>query len=792
MLEVIQPILGIIDQELADGPIDLASDAWVTPLQLAQGGRKLAGSISRGWEAWRHLFPDRPDVWRDILRNGWRDPKLDPLFDYTLGSAPRPVGPVTDKDLLMGAELDKLSELGVHIPFCWSDLSTHHPHYVLKHAMIPKTDEDGRENGEWRMIVLGDYISQNEDVLKYRGKTDSDLAEFLRRGHYLMRLDASKMFHQFACRRYNRQLFLFYHPVTRELRQYVVLSMGIAGGSRVANLASQLVADKMMALGIHTFSYCDELLSQQETATLGYIAHMVLTATCVYLSVMVNFKKTDLRDPARQRVFIGVLLDSALYRVAPSPGRLRILRARAISILDAFLAEKPVSGTLLRELAGTARSMLRLHMAIGFHTLKLTIAICQHGRRHGVTKAQFRPPVRMALLQWIATELKYLSSHHPLHEWRHPSPEGQAPHTFVTDAAEWGAAGQGLTPAIQHVAPHLFYTAAEQQFHHNYQEGLMPLRYLDAVAVDGCVPMGTSLQTPEVFLALLDNITVVSMINKLRTRSLDLARLAAPHVIRWHQRQWLVTAQHIVKDVMDNQYQVDQRGRTHSAQWERGLPAQLYLQLLETLSQSMGMGLSQWQWVDMFTTHTVRQSNKYVTPTVETRDPPPLWVGAFNPQWLWNWGNPLLRQRMGLYLFPPDRLLAQVLQRVQAQCSELCLLVARYTSNFPMHTILKLGISQLIFFALDPNQLIPPEGFSHAPMLDGPSATYLAVILSGLQCSRVDINQLLSHSVFGGATPAEVWQGQVAIVLPGHAGAVSSRAKDFIRFSSLPTQLPGS
>lgn len=175
----------------------------------------------------------------------------------------------------MGAELDKLEALGVHESFQWSELNKKYPYYVLKHAMIPKTDEDGHENGEFRMIVLGDYISQNEDVPKFRGKTDSDLALFLRRDQFLMRLDASKMFHQFGCRKHNRQLFLFYHPVTRELRQYVVLSMGIAGGSRVANLASQLIADKISALHIPTFSYCDELLTQQETRTLSYVAHMI-------------------------------------------------------------------------------------------------------------------------------------------------------------------------------------------------------------------------------------------------------------------------------------------------------------------------------------------------------------------------------------------------------------------------------------------------------------------------------------------------------------------------------------
>ena len=785
----IQPILTVI-QRVCDGrPIDLGSTEWADALRQSQAGRQLAASINRGWDRWRHLFPDRPDMWRDILRNGWRDPKLDPKFDYTMGSATRPMGAVTFKDRLMGAELDKLAVLGVHESFQWSDLNTKYPYYVLKHAMIPKTGEDGRENGEFRMIVLGDYISQNEDVPKFRGKTDSDLALFLRRDQFLMRLDASKMFHQFGCRKHNRQLFLFYHPVTRELRQYVVLSMGIAGGSRVANLASQLIADKMAALHIPTFSYCDELLTQQETRTLSYIAHMILTATCVYLNVMVNFKKTDLAEPAKQRVFIGVQLDSELFRVAPSPGRLRIMRARADHILVAFQAGRPVSGTLLRELAGTARSMLRLHMVIGFKTLRLTMAICQHGRRFGVTKAAFRPAVRPELLQWIVNDLKYLSQAHPLHEWRHPSCEGQPPHTFVTDAAEWGAAGQGLTPEIQHVAPHMFYTKAEQEYHHNYQEGLMPLRYLDAVATDGCVPVRHNRDSPEVFLALLDNVTVVSLINKLRTRSLDLARLAAPHVIKWHQRQWLVRAQHIVKDVMDNQYQVDQRGRVYSAQWERGLPVHLYSEILVYLGQCLGMDLLRMRWVDLFTTYTVRRSNKYVTPTIETREPPPLWTDALNPHQQWNWSNPMIQPLWGLYLFPPERLLAQVLVRIQTQRSEFCLLVTRYTSNFPMHTISELRVSPLIFFGMSPSQLVPPEGFLHAPVMDGPPATYLAAILSGQPCRLGGTLQTSLRHAFGDDTPVVGQVGQTSTVLPGHAGVISSRARDYIRYGSKPTQL---
>ena len=161
-----------------------------------------------------------------------------------------------------------------------------------------------------------------------------------------------------------------------------------------------------------------------------------------------------------------------------------------------------------------------------------------------------------------------------------------------------------MSTSIQSLRPHLYYEQSVQEQHHNFQEGMMPLHFLESVWTEQLVPPG-QLNRPESFMALLDNITIVSLINKLRTRSLPLASAFAPNVVLWHQRGWQIRAMHIDKETMDTQFSVDQIGRQHSKRWHRGLPTELFMELLLHLSDLTQQELLQERWVDLFTTYTI-------------------------------------------------------------------------------------------------------------------------------------------------------------------------------------------
>ena len=775
-----QPVIEMLRAALSGQPVDVDSDAWAFPLQEHQKDMVLAGHVSSHWEQWRDLMPDRVDIWRDILKQGWRDPKKDPEFDHSEGSAGPPQGHVSQEDKLIGSELDKLELLGVHEPFSLEEVDPAHPFHVSRHGLVEKTDEDAMPNGEWRLVLKAWRISENEDPGTFQGPTDGQLAEWLDPGAYMMRLDAKKFFHQIRCRKKNRQLFSFYHPVTRRLRRYTCMVMGAAGGSKCAQKVMAAVAAYLGAVHeIKIFVYCDEGISSSNDKLVAFLQHLVYVLTLMWLGFILNLPKCDRKSPAQQRVFIGVMASTSPLRVSPSPGRLRIIRARASRVLEAVKTGRPLSGTLLRQLLGSARSCLRLHQTVALWTIKINAVVRQHAIRHGQSKRQFAAVVDRSALQWIVAEIRFLSESHPGQEWRFALAQTSSDHVFVTDASEWGMGAQGLSPSLLGLNMHQFYTPEVQSEHHNFQEGVAPVEYLNLVHEEEWVPHGTA-TTPQFFEALTDNITIMSMFLKLRTKSLPLAKYFRRWIPVWHQRGWMITARHVVKLTMDTVFSVDDWGRKFSAWWERAIPSLLLSSLVMFFRLPPLTVL-----LDLFATYTVRRSNRWVSGTPDTREPKALWHDAFHPLRRWNSVlNPLIKPEWVLYAFPPDRQLTAVLERVTRDACSSILLVSRFSSSFPLTKICQLSISPMCFFALHPSNLEPPEGFAHAPMLEGPTVTFVAVILSGQAGKRKAFLKPLTKPCYGDDMSREDQMPYAATTLDGHHGLVSSKASGCIRSAS--------
>ena len=787
------PVVGLLDHALSGTPIDVTSTQWSTAMQEHQSDIPLAGCISRSHEVWRHYMPDRPDIWDDILRQGWKDRKLDLGFRYDLHQGEPPSGTPSETDRIMGAELDKLCRLGITALVSDTPEVPGYPTHIMRHGLVPKLDEEGYPSGEYRMILRGRYASSNEDVPPFSGPTDSQFAEFLQHEAFLFRSDGKKMFHQFRARLSQSQLMRFYHPVTGQLYCYRAMCMGISGGSRVAQLISSAVVRWLKAnMGISEYAYCDEFINQKRGQLMSFLQQTVSVAVKVILGIRLNWEKTDRAVPSQTRVFLGILADTFRLRVSPSPGRLRLMREKALSIREDWLAGRRVQAARLRSLAGSARSCLRLHSTMGFRTIKITAALRQHSQRCGPSRASFRKHLQPSAIQWIASELKFLATSHPKEEFRYASRHRDIPpHVFVSDASEWGFAAQGLTGSVSGFDMHTFYQESEQEHSHNVQEGLGPLLYVDALWDQRILPPGR-FGYPVHLQPLLDNQTAVSAIERLRTKSLELAREMIPRVIQWHENEWILSALHIIKETMDTAYEVDRLGRQKSlTRMFRGIPQALFDQLSHVLCSRM-LVPSPLRWVDLFTSFTIRKSNLYVTGTSESRIPKPLWLDAFHPLQRWNLSNQNLDPRWGLYLFPPDRQVSAVLDRLSADRSPCCLLVCQYGRHVPMERIERLQVSPTVFFAMHPGVMVPPEGFRHAPVLDGPVCTFLAVTLSGQSFPPEATATTSSASSFGEGMlnrGPRVWP---PIILDGHAGAITHTARDYIRSSSGQTHFQSS
>ena len=782
-----QPVVETLRAAVGGAAVDVNSEEWA---QLAIEHQRLApltGSINDAWDRFRYIAPEAAHLWRDILQQGWADPKLSDSFDYSCRQAPKPTGQPTDRERLMGEELDKLQALGVTRDFNFGkDLIPGRPHHILKHGMLPKTDEQGHPDGTFRMIVLGDYVSLNEKVPHFRGPSDSDYCQWLEPGHFLSKLDCKKFFYQFKARRTQQQLMLFWHPITGQLRAYNSMTMGIKGGSRAAQLTTSTVCNWAQArMGMSLFPYCDEIASQAKSRMLSFLQQTVLVMVMVWLSMVFDWQKTKLDAPRRDMLFLGIATDtSGPIKVAPSPGRLATLRARAGEILEMFKTGRPVAGTLLRQLVGSARSMGRLHMTVGVMTIKITVAIRQHGLRNGVTRVQFARPVQRSALQWINSEVRWLALEHTAQQWRFGNAKGasaSSPHRFVTDASPWGGAAQGLSDELLGLDHHWYYDQVTRAEHHNHQEAVCPLEYLDLVREAGVMGQG-DLSRPEVFLALTDNVTVMAMINNHRTKSLSLAKLWARHSPVYHHLNWILTSVYVDKVTMDTKYRVDQKGRIHSTRVDRGLPAELLMMLRSELADlTQEDGILTRETVDLFTSFTVRQSNLYCSAEADTRSPTPLWTDALGPTRSWApEDNVILDPAWLLHAFPPDAVVVRVLQKIVDDRCPSCLLVSRYGSHVPMGRIEAMQTSPAVFFSIHQDDMIPPEGYDNALQLGGQPVTHFATILSGRYSGSVDSPTVPSPRSSEGGFLNSRTKGFTPIVLPGHGGHVSSTAEAYI------------
>ena len=250
------------------------------------------------------------------------------------------------------------------------------------------------------------------------------------------------------------------------------------------------------------------------------------------------------------------------------------------------------------------------------------------------------------------------------------------------------------------------------------------------------------------------------------------------------QTGWIVSTQHVIKETMDTAYSVDQIGRRKSlTRMFRGIPQHLFDQPAHLLRSLMTITPPK-RWVDMFTTFTVRKSNLCVAASMESRLPKPLWMDAFNSLFRWNDANPKLRANWGLHLFPPDRQVSAVLDRLTADLSPRRLLVCQFGRHVPMDRIEAIQMSPVVFFAMHPDAMIPPESFRHAPKLGGPVLTFLGVILSARSSPFEGMDRTSTNSLSRGGTLRPELRAWPPIILDGHDGALSHTARDYIRSTS--------
>ena len=774
-----EPARQLMRRALDGHPIDASRTDWADaiPPELRADGH-LAGCMSRHYQQWREIAPDRRDLWI-MLRNGWNDPKIDPGCPRAATSAARP--PRSDSQRAIEEQHPKMLELGViakvidppTIP------TSSNQHHMLRNAPQDKYDENGILSDEVRVVTATKQESMNEDTPSYRGTTPDDFCRWAQPGNVSLKGDLSKMFWQVRATHNQSNRMMFYWE--SQLFQWMVMVMGMAGsGHWATSITNVLRSHLRVKFWMDVFTYVDEWTLQHHLTLMTYLNQVFTVITLVWLGARPNMVKTQLafergRTPT-ESLFIGIMADSMINRVSPAPARITAIRRQASMVERDWKAGRPVPWAQLRQLKARIISCARIHFLAGFLSVRMATVHRQFLRQWGSSKQAHRAIMPHATLQHVASELRHWAVMTEAESWRparHPLPSG----TVVVDASTCRMAMNGRSQNLRE----FFFTAPmsqeERQTSHNAMEALSAVRGVPVLIRDGCLRGGTP-QSPELLVVLADNVTTVQAFNRLTTTSLFIAAMMI-RFMRWQAaNHFWVSGYYHPKALMDTQkvkrglaagMTTDEASRTFGGMWSRATPMHLFDRVCAHF------GVPKARVIDMFACCQSTRVERFVSRVPDIQN---LWTDAFNPTFPWDHAtNPHISPSDILYCFPPPKILSKVIDRMELT-SNFVLLVTRFDATLPTQLVQSQQGSPPLTFGIEVSELIPPEG-PDAPAMDGERMTLLASLFSPPSSSRVERNLRPSAmlSVPDGSQP-RIGLSQESVLSPAsRLGRIGSVAK---------------
>ena len=154
------------------------------------------------------------------------------------------------------------------------------------------------------------------------------------------------------------------------------------------------------------------------------------------------------------------------------------------------------------------------------------------------------------------------------------------------------------------------------------------------------------------------------------------------------------------------------------------------------------------------------------------------WTDALNPSFPWDHrSNPHISATDILYCFPPPKVLAKVLARME-HTSNYVLLVTRFDATLPAQLLQSQQGFPPLTFGIEVNELVPPEGPA-APRLTGERMTLLASLFSPPSSLRAAANLRPSATLHAGDGQRKVRNpNQESVLSPAsRLGQIGSTAK---------------
>ena len=383
------PVLDLFKRALSGHPIDMSRDEWASMIPDAiKADGPLAGCLSRHYDQWRETAPDRRDLWR-MLRNGWHDPKVDPDHPHAATSAAPP--PRSKGQIAIERQCPKMQQMGVMAPVMdppVSPISSDRFH-ILRNAPQEKKDEHGNVTDEVRVVTATKSESSNEDMPRHRGTSPDDFSRWIKPRQVTLKGDLSKMFWQVNATKSQRDLMMFHWG--DQIFQWTVMVMGMAGSGCWATSITNVVRSHLLVrFLIDIFTFVDEWAIQNLKLLINCLEQAFTVTTLVWLGARPNVAKTQLAFTADRvptiALFIGIMANSMLNRVSPSPARMGVIREQAAFILREFHSGRKAEWSELRQPKARVTSCSRIHMLAGFLSVRMSTVHRQFLQKHGSSK----------------------------------------------------------------------------------------------------------------------------------------------------------------------------------------------------------------------------------------------------------------------------------------------------------------------------------------------------------------------------------------------------------------------
>ena len=478
-----------------------------------------------------------------------------------------------------------------------------------------------KKTGDLRPVIDLSTLNRHMVVPHFKMETQGSVRSAIRSQEWAVSIDIRDAYlhvpmHQ-AVRKYLRFV------VNKKVYQFTCLPFGLATSPREFTKLLRPVVSLLRQQGVKLHVYLDDWLIRADTPEEAQLHSQTIIKVLQFLGWIINFEKSDL-TPSQDFQFIGMQFNTRRFTVAPLPK----MRIKVQSVLQHWMANPNITARDLHRLLGmlvfmaslVRRGRLRLRPVQWW----AATAWCQ---RTGNWSDRIQVP------QWVLSEVAWWSSQAVLQGLPLAARETEV--TLFTDASSsgWGA----------QLGSH------STQGQWSSSQRLCHINVLEMQAVIYAVRDFLPLLRYRVVRLMCDNaVTVAYIKNKGGTRSHPLMQMTI-RLLKWCDSKAITLVPVHLPGVRNIQADSLSRvGQTLTTEWTMAM-------------ESLRPVFAKWgePQIDMFATFANRRLVKFVSPYP---DPRAEWTDAMSMPWD--------KERGLLYVFPPFKMVLQVLQKI-AQSPEL-------------------------------------------------------------------------------------------------------------------------